>query len=86
MSCNKLRCACGTHFGSNLRCACVRCILRLAKCDRKMAHYFGNNERNWLYFGVNYNFVAQICKPLAIIKKKKNKKKFGEIPRKLLGF
>ena len=59
MSCNKLRCACGTHFGSNLRCACVRCILRLAKCDRNNADYFGNNERNWFSFGLSYNFVAK---------------------------
>ena len=54
MSGSKLRCVCGTHFGSNLRCACVRCILRLAKCDRNIAYYFGNNKRNWLSFGVPY--------------------------------
>jgi hypothetical protein len=56
---SKFQCARGTHFGSNLRCVCERCILRLTKCDRNIAHYFGNNERNWLSFGVSYDFVAQ---------------------------
>jgi hypothetical protein len=73
----------GTHFGSNLQYACVRCILRLAKCDRNIAHYFGNNERNWLSFCVSYNFVAQKWRILAIFYKKIN---FWEIIRKLLGF
>ena len=56
---SKLRCAFGKYFGSNLRCACVLCILRLAKFDRNNAHYFGSNERNWFSFGVSYNFVAK---------------------------
>ena len=64
---SKLRCACGTNFSSrSLRFACVRCILRLAKCDHNMAHYFDKNERDWLSFGVSYNFVAQKCRILAI--------------------
>jgi hypothetical protein len=67
---SKLRCACGTHFGSNLRCACVRRIFRLAKCDQNIAHYFGNNERNWLSFGLSYDFVAQKWRILAICYKK----------------
>ena len=33
---SKFHCDCGTHFGSNLRCACVQCILRLAKCDQNI--------------------------------------------------
>jgi hypothetical protein len=33
--------------------------VHFAKCDRNIAHYFGNNERNWLSFGVSYDFVAQ---------------------------
>ena len=43
---SKLRCACGTRFGSKLRCALVQSILRLAKCNRNIAHYLGNNETN----------------------------------------
>jgi hypothetical protein len=70
MCSSKLRCVCGTHFGSNLRCECVRCILRLAKCDCNIANYFGNNERNWLSFGVSYDFVAQKWRILAIFYKK----------------
>jgi hypothetical protein len=81
-----LRCAAATCEGamcsSKLRCACVRCILRLAKCDRIIASYFGNNERHWLSFGVSYNFVAQKWKILAILKKKI----FGQIAWKVLGF
>jgi hypothetical protein len=69
---SKLRCACGTHFGSNLGCACVRCILRLAKCDRNITHYFGNKERNWLSFGISYNFVAQKWRILEFFYKKIN--------------
>ena len=73
-SCN-LRCACGTHFGSNLWYACVRCIFRVAKCNHNIAHFFGNNERtdNWnlLAFGVSYDFVAQKWRILAIFHKKK---------------
>ena len=37
---SKLLCACGTHLGSNLRCVCMRYILRLVKCDRKK-YFFG---------------------------------------------
>ena len=33
---SKLGYACGTHFGSDLRCACMQCIFRLAKCDRTL--------------------------------------------------
>ena len=33
------QCASGTNFGSNLQCACVRCIFRLTKCDRNIAHF-----------------------------------------------
>jgi len=80
---SKLRCACEIHFGSNLQCACVRCILRLAKCDHNIAHYLGNNEKNWLSLGVSYNFVAQKWRILAIFYKKI---KFWEITWKLLGF
>jgi hypothetical protein len=54
-------------YGSNLQCAFVRCILRLAKCDRNVTHYFGNNYRNWLSFGVSYNFLAQKWSILAIL-------------------
>ena len=43
---SKFRCACGTHFGSNFQCACVQCILRLAKCNRNIAHHFGNIKTN----------------------------------------
>jgi hypothetical protein len=38
--------------------ACDVFFKKLAKCDRNIAQYFGNNERNWLSFGVSYNFVA----------------------------
>ena len=60
------------HFGSNLRCACVRCILRLVKCNCKIAHYFGNNEIKWLSFGVSYDFVAQKWRILEIFHKKES--------------
>ena len=60
MCSSKLRCVYGTHFGSNLRCACVRCITRLAKCNHNIAHYFGKNERtddeNLLSFDISYDF------------------------------
>ena len=63
-------CACRTHFGCNLRCACVQCIFRLAKCDRNIARFFGNNERNddWnvFSFGVTYDSVAQKWRILAM--------------------
>ena len=63
----EVRCAVATcYFGSKLRCACMQCILRIVKCDRNIAHYFGNNERNWLSFGVSYDFVAQKLRILAI--------------------
>jgi hypothetical protein len=72
---------------SNIRCACVRCILRLAKCDRNITHYFGNNERpvdeNELSFGVSYDFVAQKWRILAIFHKKIN---IWEITWKVLGY
>ena len=61
---------CGSHFGGNLRCVCVQCILRLVKCDQNIAHYFGNTERTLLSFGVSYNFVAQKWRILAIFHKK----------------
>ena len=42
---SKLRCAFRTHFGRRLRCACVQCILGLAKCNcNNITHYFGNKE------------------------------------------
>jgi hypothetical protein len=51
----------------------MKCILRLVKCDRNIAHFFGNNERtedlNLLSFGVSYNFVAQKWRILAIFHK-----------------
>ena len=44
-----------TWASRNLQCAYVR-------CNRNIAHYFGNNERtdgwNLLSFGVSYDFVA----------------------------
>jgi hypothetical protein len=71
----------------NLRCACVRCILRLGKCDRNIAHYFGNNERtddaNVLSFGVSCDFVAQKWRILAIFPKNVN---FWEITWKVLEY
>ena len=47
---------------------------RLAKCDRNIARFFGNDERNndeiLVSFGVSYNSVAQKWKILAIFDKK----------------
>ena len=34
-----LRCAGANPFCWNLRCACVRCIFRLAMCDHNFAHF-----------------------------------------------
>ena len=83
MCCSKLRCACGTHFGSNFWCACVWCILRLAKCNHNIAHYFGNNERtdNWLkylVFWCKLQYGIKIGVIFTIFQKKKEKK-IGEV-------
>ena len=73
----EVRCACETHFESHLRCACVRYILKLAKCDLNIAHYFGNNERTLLSFGLSYDFVAQKWRILANFSQ--NKPIFGKL-------
>ena len=41
----------------------------LAQWDYKIAYYFGNNERNWLSFGIRYDFVAQKWNILTIFYK-----------------
>jgi len=61
----------------------VQWILRLAKCDRIITHYLGNNERtdnqNLLSFGVSYDFVARKWRILAIFHTKKSI--FGKLLR-----
>ena len=47
----KLRCLCGTHFGCNLRCACVQCILRFASATA-ISHTF---------LAVMKEMLIQIC-------------------------
>ena len=53
------------------------------KRDHNIAQSFGNNERNWLAFGVSFNVVAQKGRILAIFYRKIN---YGEITWKLLGY
>ena len=40
MCSSKSRCVCGTHYSSDLQCACVLCNFRLAKCDQNIAHFW----------------------------------------------
>ena len=48
-----------THIGWNLRCACVQCIFRLAKCNRNLAHFLGKMQvMNTLSLGVNCNSIS----------------------------
>ena len=44
----KLRCVCRTHFGCNLRCACVQCFLMVAKCDHNFARFFTKKGSNFI--------------------------------------
>ena len=69
---SKLQCSCETRFGSKLRRACVRSILRLAKWEHNISHIIKNNKalsvlKSQVYkiWGVIVNsfFTLQIPQP-----------------------
>ena len=77
----KLQCACRTHFGSDLRCACVRCIFRLAECDHNIVN-FCQWWNNW-----QLKFAFFWCKLLFCSSKMEDFNNFSKksIFRKLIG-